>query len=205
MEAGAMESPSRREALLPPLLTSPRQRDHPPTNWNTRVKLNCLQPPGRYGGGAGGRPSYRQRKRHPLHTRVHFCLFNTFLLIKHIFLPKRNLPHPTFLKTHDLLWLSVFHLIETKVRRNIPSSSELYIKKKKKKNQQGKRHDKWQLTFGVDFRDTRDEWGVWQSKDCKPYLKGAAAIQLQASPAYRNVNLVWIDFLIKKPEIWIFV
>lgn len=35
--------------------------------------------------------------------RAHFCKSDTCLLIKHIFLPKRNLQHPTFLRTHDLL------------------------------------------------------------------------------------------------------
>lgn len=32
-------------------------------------------------------------------------------------------------------------------------------------------------------------------------MKKTDAIQLQPSPACRNVNLVWIDFLIKKPEV----
>lgn len=32
-------------------------------------------------------------------------------------------------------------------------------------------------------------------------VKKTDAIQLQPSPACRNVNLVWIDFLIKKPEV----
>lgn len=55
---------------------------------------------------------------------VPFSQKSAFLLIKHIFVPKRNLPPPTFLKTCDPLGLAFsFPFDRNKVRRNVSSSS----------------------------------------------------------------------------------